>query len=119
VVSPKLTIGGKDQGGKPKPPVIDSVLKWAKALVCPEKPTQDDIRNGVRTRRYGPGRDGAEVVFITIEGLGHRLAGGVSQAPEFLVGKNTDKLEATDVVWNFFAKYPASQPPTEPKLSND
>ncbi len=99
---PKLALGGKDQGGKPKPPVIDSILKWAKTLGCPETPVQDDTKNGVRTRGFGPGRDGAEVVFITIEGLGHNWAGGVGQAPEFMVGKNTDKLKATDVIWNFF-----------------
>jgi len=30
----------------------------------------------------------------------------VSQAPEFLVGKNTDKLKAADVVWEFFQQHP-------------
>ena len=104
---PKLAFGGKDQGGKPKPPVIDSILKWVKALGCAETTARDDAKNGVRTRRFGPGRDGAEVVLITIEGLGHHWAGGVSQAPEFLVGKNTDKLKATDVIWEFFLKHPA------------
>lgn len=104
---PKLAFGGGDQGGKPKPSVVASIAKWATALGCSETPAQDEANNGVRTRRYGPGRDGAEVVLITIEGLGHNWAGGVSQAPEFLVGKNTDKLKATDVVWDFFAKHPA------------
>lgn len=104
---PKLALGGKDQGGKPKPPVIDSILKWARELGCSEKPSQDDTRNGVRTRHFGPGRDGAEVMLITIEGLGHNWAGGVSQAPEFLVGKNTAKLKATDAIWDFFTKHPA------------
>ncbi|MEO6753546.1 MAG: plasmid partitioning protein, partial [Chthoniobacteraceae bacterium] len=66
-----------------------------------------DTKNGVHTRRYGPGRDGVEIAFITIEGLGHNWAGGVSQAPEYMVGKNTDKLKATDVVWDFFVNHPA------------
>jgi polyhydroxybutyrate depolymerase len=99
---PKMALGGRDQGGKPKPPVIDSLLKWVRALGLPERPLKDDTKNGVRTRRYGPGRDGVEVIFIAIEGLGHNWAGGVGQAPEFMVGKNTDKLKATDVIWNFF-----------------
>jgi len=46
------------------------------------------------------------VVFITIEGLGHHWAGGVSQAPEFLVGKNSNKLKATDAIWDFFKQNP-------------
>ena len=107
---PKLALGGADQGGKAKPAVIANIAKWAKALGCPEAPALDETKNGVRSRRYGPGRDGAEVVFITIEGLSHHWAGGVSQAPEFLVGKNTDKLKATDVAWNFFEKHPAPEP---------
>ncbi len=99
---PKLALGGKDQGGQPKPPVAATIEKWAKAVGCSEAVTEDAIENGVRTHRYGPGRESAEVVFITIEGLGHHWAGGVSQAPEFLVGKNSKKLKATDAIWNFF-----------------
>ena len=56
---------------------------------------------------YGPGRDGAEVVFITIEGLGHIWAGGVNLLPEFIVGKPTDKFKATDSIWDFFKAHPA------------
>ncbi len=41
-------------------------------------------------------------LYITIDGLGHHWAGGKSQAPGFLVGRNTDKLKATDVIWKFF-----------------
>jgi len=82
------------------------IEKWAKAVGCSEAATEDAIENGVRTRRYGPGRESAEVVFITIEGLGHHWAGGVSQAPEFLVGKNSKKFNATDAVWDFFRLHP-------------
>jgi polyhydroxybutyrate depolymerase len=99
---PRLALGGRNQGGKPKAPVLTMIKKWVKALGCPEVPAQDNSKNGVRTRRYGPGRDGAEVMFITIEGLGHIWAGGKNLVPGFLVGKPTDKLKATDVIWNFF-----------------
>ena len=53
-------------------------------------------------RRHSACRDGAEVVFVTVERLGHVWAGGVSHLPESLVGKATAKLNATDVVWDFF-----------------
>jgi polyhydroxybutyrate depolymerase len=102
---PKLAFGGRNQGGKPKVPVLAAIAQWKKALSCPEAPLRDDLTNGVHTRIYGPGRDGAEVVFITIEDLGHIWAGGENQLPEFLVGKPTDKLKATDVIWNFFRKH--------------
>lgn len=106
---PKLNLGGGNQGGKPKPPVSDSIEKWTKVLNCPDSPVSDETTNGVQTRRFGSGRDGAEVLFITVEGLGHHWAGGISQAPEFLVGRNTSKLKATDVVWDFFQSHPAHQ----------
>ncbi len=110
---PKLALGGKDQGGKPKPPIMSTITKWAKALGCGDA-ASEKTANGVRTLRYGPSRAGAEVVYIAIEGLGHHWAGGKSQAPEFLVGKNTDKLKATDVIWDFFVTHPAMHRPQSP-----
>lgn len=103
---PKLALGGKDQGGRKKPPVQETIDKWVKALECEGKAERDTTTDGVRVRRYGKGRDGTEVDFTTVEGLGHHWAGGVSQAPEFLVGKNTKHLNATDVVWEFFSSHP-------------
>ena len=52
------------------------------------------------------GRDDAEVVYITVEGLGHTWAGGKSLLPEFMVGKLSDKIRATDVIWEFFRETP-------------
>ncbi|MCU0783936.1 MAG: hypothetical protein MUF81_07785 [Verrucomicrobia bacterium] len=84
----------------------DSVLKWVKAVDTPVKPAEDREANGVRTLRYGPGSDVAEVVFITIEGQGHVWPGGKNLLPEFMVGKATDKLKAVDVIWEFFQAHP-------------
>jgi polyhydroxybutyrate depolymerase len=104
---PRLATGGSDRiRAKAKPPVRDSILKWSKALGCPATPRDILEANGVRTEIYGPGRDGAEVVYITVEGLGHTWAGGKSLLPEFMVGKRSDKIRATDVIWDFFQKHP-------------
>lgn len=100
---PKLAFGGKDQGGRSKPPVMAMITKWAKAMDCHETQSSEKYESGFQTKRFGPGRDHAEVVYYNIQGLGHHWAGGTSQAPEFLVGKNTTKLKATDVIWDFFA----------------
>lgn len=108
---PKLAMGGKDQGGRSKPPVTNMIAKWAKVLECADEPTIEEKAPGVRTSRYGRGRNDAEVVCITIDGLGHHWAGGKSQAPEFLVGKNSNKIIATDVIWDFFSSHPASSQP--------
>ncbi|MBM4156159.1 MAG: hypothetical protein FJ221_14210 [Lentisphaerae bacterium] len=95
-------------GGRDKPPVQDSILKWVKAVGAPVEPTETRETNGIRTLRYGPGRDGAGVVFITIEGQGHVWPGGRNLLPETLVGQATGKLKAVDVIWDFFS---AQTPP--------
>ena len=57
-----------------------------------------------RDKCLGPGRDGAKVVYITVDGLGHTWAGGRSLLPESIVGGTSDKINATDVIWDFFQK---------------
>jgi polyhydroxybutyrate depolymerase len=87
---------------KPKSSLDVLMVQWTQALRCTAAPMADATVNGVRTRRYSDCRDGADVAFVTVEGLGHIWAGGVNQMPEMLVGKPTDKLNATDVIWEFF-----------------
>ncbi len=106
--APKLAFGGSDKvRAKPKPPVRDSILKWAKAIGCPAVAAQTNEHNGVRIETFGPGRESAEIVFVTVAGQGHTWAGGQSLLPESWVGKRTDKLNATDFIWDFFKNHPA------------
>jgi len=106
---PRLATGASHRvRGKPKPPVRRSILNWAKALDCPKTPTRVSDLNGVRTEIYGPGRNGSEVVYITVDGLGHTWAGGRSLLPEWMVGKSSDKIHATDIIWDFFQKHAGS-----------
>jgi para-nitrobenzyl esterase len=104
---PRLASGRSDKvRGKPKPPVHDSILKWARAAGCPEAPASTSAAGGIHTETYGPGRDGAEVVCLSVDDLGHTWAGGKSLLPESMVGKRSDKIRATDVIWDFFVKHP-------------
>ncbi len=106
---PKFASGGSDEiRAKPKPPVRESILKWVKALDAPVTPASVSNSNGVRTETYGPGRDGAEVVYIAVDGLGHTWAGGRSLLPESMVGGTSDKIKATDIIWDFFQKHARS-----------
>jgi polyhydroxybutyrate depolymerase len=89
-----------------KPPIKESIMKWAKLLECPSEPKITHDKDGVKAFAYGPGREGSEVLFYTIEGLGHTWPGGKSLLPERIVGKTTDKIKATDVIWNFFQNHP-------------
>ena len=49
-------------------------------------------------------------------GLGHIWPGGKNRLPEKWVGKPSDSLNATDVIWEFFKAHPrtaASKPITK------
>lgn len=101
---PKLLNGVYDPvRAKAKPPVRDSIEKWARALGLPEAPRSTTDADGIRTETYGPG---GEAVYIAIEGLGHHWPGGRSLLPEVLVGPWSGKLRATDAIWDFFRRYP-------------
>lgn len=104
---PKLASGASDKvRGKAKPPVHESILRWAKAIDCPMSPESVSDMNGVQTEIYGPCRNGAQIVFISIDDLGHTWAGGRSLLPERLVGKSSNRISATDVIWDFFRENP-------------
>jgi polyhydroxybutyrate depolymerase len=77
--------------------------RWVAALHCPETPHLDKTSDGVRKRVYGYSPAKSEIMYLTVEGAGHHWPGGISQAPEFLVGKPSKKLNATDVIWDFFS----------------
>jgi polyhydroxybutyrate depolymerase len=89
-----------------RPPVVRSVETWASWLGCPPKPHVVSDRGGVRRVRYGPGERGAEVEFITIAEAGHVWPGGPAVLAERIAGKRTDKLNATDAIWEFFERHP-------------
>jgi len=109
--APKLATGGSDNvRSKPKPPVRDSILKWAKALGCPATTPSTSGTPGVRTETYSGCMGTGEVIYIAVEGLGHTWAGGKSILPESMVGKTSNKIGATDVIWEFFEKHARSFP---------
>lgn len=101
---PKLLNGAYDPvRAKAKPPVKDSIHKWARALGIPSEPRSTTDTDGVRTETYGAG---AEVVYVAIEGMGHHWPGGRSPLPESMVGTWSGRLRATDVIWEFFRRHP-------------
>ncbi len=89
-----------------RPPIKDSVERWARMLGFSAKPEMILDKDGVKALHYGVSPKGSEVVFYTIEDAGHTWPGGFSLLPRWLVGKTTNKIKATDVIWEFFAKHP-------------
>jgi polyhydroxybutyrate depolymerase len=89
-----------------KPPVREEIDKWVAMLSCPTSYHVIRDNDGVRGIAYGPCREGSEVVYYTVEGMGHTWAGGKSMLPAFMVGATSDKIKANDLIWEFFLKHP-------------
>ena len=88
------------------PPVQESVDTWAKLDGCPAEPQVVSEENGVRVQRYGPGREGSEVLFTTVEGNGHHWPGTAEPLPKAISGPALDPFQATDRIWEFFVRHP-------------
>ena len=90
--------------------VAETIRIWCRFDGCPETPqvTQlpDKVDDGTTVKRkvYGPGKDGAEVVLIEIEGGGHTWPG--RKPPVGFIGKSTMDISANDLIWEFFQKHP-------------
>ncbi len=105
---PFETAVGESRGALRGMSVEDSIQTWVKLNDCDEhlKATDvlsnpDDLLKVTRTN-YGPGKDGAEVVLIVVEGGGHTWPG---RKPRFR-GKSALNVSANDLIWEFFDKHP-------------
>jgi polyhydroxybutyrate depolymerase len=85
-----------------RPPVRDTLERWAEALGCPREPVLVSQEEGVRVEAYGPGREGVQLRVWSIEGLGHHWPGGRGGVSQRLVGPASDRVNANEVIWAFF-----------------
>jgi polyhydroxybutyrate depolymerase len=90
-----------------------SIAFWAEIDVCAGQPSTtlepDRVRDGTRVRRlaYEDCREGRSVVLYTIEGGGHTWPGG--PAAGRLVGRVSREVDATTLIWGFFAMHARAQ----------
>ncbi|MBL8794597.1 MAG: dienelactone hydrolase family protein [Planctomycetia bacterium] len=100
---------GKTPGFMRLKSVEDSVQTWVKLNGCEEKPrATDELSKAgdelkVTRKSFGPGKDGAEVVLITIDGGGHTWPG--QKPPVGFMGKSAMNISANDLIWEFFQKH--------------
>jgi polyhydroxybutyrate depolymerase len=95
----------------PKPPVRQNIQTWVEALKCSPVPkTQNTDCKEILTIAYEGGIGKTDVFFTVIDGHGHVWPGAKAQLPEFIVGKATQHLQATDAIWEFFKKHPRHLP---------
>ena len=89
-----------------QPPIEQNLAQWRQLDGCPLKPNSDVHTAGVEMVSFSDCRDGVEVVEYFIDDMGHAWPGGINRLPARLVGKPSDKLNATDVIWSFFKAHP-------------
>ena len=90
--------------------VEESIAIWCQIDECPDAPTitefpdKEDDGTTVQQKCYGPGKNGAEVVLIVIEGGGHTWPG--QKSPIEFLGKSTLDISANNLIWEFFQRHP-------------
>ena len=99
----EIRIGPKRYGNKP--PIDKMILKWVKLHGSQDEPHTVYDQDGAKGVSYSLQGDVHAVVLYTLEGHGHHWPGGKSALPEKIAGKNTAKLNATDVIWEFFKRH--------------
>src|SRR3972149_2013054 len=95
--------------------VADIVRLWVTHNRCPDRPEtvflpDRDPADGTRVRRtvHGSCAGKTEVVLYTIEGGGHTWPGGPQSLPVAGGGGGSRDIDATRVIWDFFAAHPRS-----------
>lgn len=86
-----------------KPPVMNSINTWIRLVGAAPEPQVTRQQDGIHWQRFGPGDAGREVQLYTIEGQGHEWPGAERTLPESISGPQTDHLDATRVIWEFFS----------------
>ena len=89
--------------------VAESVDTWVKLNGCQNKPStellsQEGDELKVTRATYANGREGSEVVLITVADGGHTWPGRVLRIR--LLGKTAKNISANDIIWEFFQKHP-------------
>jgi polyhydroxybutyrate depolymerase len=91
------------------PAVQDWAREWAERNDCDLSAQavllDDEISDEISAIRYGNCAADAEVVLYTVQQGGHTWPGGW-ELPAFIVGRTTQTIDATEIMWDFFQSHP-------------
>ena len=90
------------------PAVRDWVSSWARRNRCGD-PVDEKVTAQTDRLTYTNCADNADVVLYTVNGGGHAWPGGMA-LPEWWVGKTTNDINATELMWEFFAQHRRGDP---------
>lgn len=89
-----------------KTPVWEMIGNWVRINGCSADGRIVYDKDGTTAVAYSTATEPDEVVIYTIEGHGHYWPGGPSDLPESITGNYTANINATDIIWDFFASHP-------------
>ena len=88
-----------------RPSAENSWKTWGKLLNCPPTPKVIYEQHGVEGKALRPCQARSEALFYSVEGMGHNWPGGRNSLPEKIVGRKSNAIDATDLIWAFFVKH--------------
>ena len=88
-----------------RPAAVESVYLWAGLCGYAAGAGRRETEPGLSRLVYGQAGERDEVVFITVDDLGHVWPGGHRLLPEPLVGPTSDRIRANDAIWQFFSRH--------------
>jgi len=89
----------------PFPSIPGFTAQWARRNRCGTKPVASAVAADVTRTEYPECADDAAVVLYTIQGGGHSWPGG-KPLPEWFVGRTSNGVDATSLMWAFFREHP-------------
>jgi len=102
--------GGERQlpwGKSTVPPMSHGIQAWSESLNCTTPAVQERDDEQVTIERFKQCRDGASYTIWYLKGQGHAWPGGQdSGLPESVMGPNITRINATDLIWQFFSVLP-------------
>ena len=101
------------------PPLTEPLSKWATAIGCEAEPKVVSDKGGVKTVEYPSKTSGPTLTVIYIDGQGHHWPGGKAALPDSIMGPNTNTLNATDTLWEFFKSSTKAVSPQKPEPKTD
>jgi polyhydroxybutyrate depolymerase len=90
---------------RPFPNIATWTANWARRNRCAPTPIETAVAADVTRREYAQCATNASVVLYTIRGGGHTWPGG-GRMPEWFVGRTSNSVDATRVMWEFFRAHP-------------
>lgn len=96
--------GGKTKGGGDLLSAPATAEYWRSINGCDKTSKETFSKGDVTCRTFTGGR--APVTLCTVKGTGHTWPGGYQYLPRILIGKTSRDVDASEMIWDFFAANP-------------